>query len=143
MSISRIVWVALGAVVAVVAVAAAPLAVVVVIPAAGLTVALVVVVTAPLAVVVVAGAVVVVVSPSRLLACSLKSRRALLPTLLSLPQAASARSATTAISPITTLPGTALLVIRCSPNGELLPPSSPDTTPPPARPPAPLPAGPG
>src|SRR5438105_8894116 len=111
MSISRIVWVALGAVVAVVAVAAAPLAVVVVIPAAGLTVALVVVVTAPLAVVVVAGAVVVVVSPSRLLACSLKSRRLLLPTLLSLPQA-DARSATTASSTATAL----RVVIRGSRN---------------------------
>src|SRR5258706_11006094 len=111
MSISRIVWVALGAVVAVVAVGAlADLAVVVVTPAPGLVPGLVVVVAAPLAVVVVAAAVVVVVSPSRLLACSLKSRRLLLPTLLSLPQA-DTMSATTASST-----ATALRVIRGSRN---------------------------
>src|SRR5438270_12109037 len=96
MSISRIVWVALGAVVAVVAVGALPdLAVVVVTTAPGFVPDYVVVVAAPLAVVVVAAAVVVVVSPSRLLACSLKSRRLLFPTLLSLLQA-DARRATAA-----------------------------------------------
>jgi hypothetical protein len=99
MSISRIVCVACGAVVAVVAVAAGPpLAVVVVAPAPGLVPGLVVVVAAPLAVVVVAAAVVVVVSPRRLLACSLKSRSDLLPTLLSLLQAPDATSAVTASS---------------------------------------------
>src|SRR5712692_4510791 len=103
MSISRIVWAAFGAVVAVVAVGALPdLAVVVVTPAPGNVAGFVVVVAAPLAVVVVAAAAVVVVSPSRLLACSLKSRRLLLPTLLSLLQA-DARSATTASRRITAL----------------------------------------
>src|SRR6266513_5976066 len=96
MEISRIVWTATGAVVAVVAVGALPdRSVVVVAAAPGLVPGFAVVVTAPLAVVVVGAAVVVVVSPRRLLACSLKSRSALLPTLLSLPQAAEATNAST------------------------------------------------
>src|SRR6266550_4279937 len=112
MRISRTVGPTFGAVVAVVAVAAAPLAVVVVAAAPGFVPGFVVVVAAPLAVVVVAAAAVVVVSPRRLLACSLKSSRLLLPTLLSLPQAADARSAAT-----TSRRTMALFVIRCSRNG--------------------------
>src|ERR671938_387738 len=97
MSISRTACVALGAVVAVVAVGAAPdRAVVVEDGAPAFTVAFVVDVTAPLAVVVVGAAVVVVVSPRRFCAWSLKSSKDLLPTLLSLLQAAPANSASTA-----------------------------------------------
>src|SRR5687768_6117132 len=58
----------------------------------------VVVVAAPLAVVVVGAAVVVVVSPRRVCAWSLKSSRALSPTLLSLLQAADPKIATNASS---------------------------------------------
>src|SRR2546423_6763265 len=96
MSISRTVCVTLGAVVAVVAVGAAPDRAVVVVAAPAFTVALVVDVTTPLAVVVVAGAVVVVVSPRRFCAWSLKSSNDLLPTLLSLFQAAPVNSVSTA-----------------------------------------------
>src|SRR5205814_4599364 len=96
MSISRTVCVALGAVVAVVAVGAAPDRAVVVVAPPAFAVAFVVEVTAPLAVVVVAAAVVVVVSPRRVCAWSLKSSSDLLPTLLSLLQAADANSASTA-----------------------------------------------
>src|SRR5581483_167274 len=95
MSISRTVWAAFGAVVAVVAVDAVPARAVVVVEAA-FTVAFVVEVTTPPAVVVVAGAVVVVVSPRRFCAWSLKSSSALLPTLLSLLQAAPVNSVSTA-----------------------------------------------
>src|SRR5205085_2128496 len=97
MSISRTVCVTLGAVVAVVAVGAAPDRAVVVVAAPAFTVALVVDETTPLAVVVVAGAVVVVVvSPRRFCAWSLKSSNDLLPTLLSLLQAAPVNSVSTA-----------------------------------------------
>src|SRR5207248_3425460 len=114
MSISRTVCVAFAtAVVAVVADGAPADRAVLLVEAAapGNVLGFVVVVTAPLAVVVVVAAVVVVVSPRRLLACSLKSSSALLPTLLSLWQAADASSATTVMS------RTMALFIRCSPNG--------------------------
>src|SRR5436190_2935041 len=96
MSISRIVNA--FAVVAVVAVEAVPARAVVVVEAAApaFTVAFVVDVTAPLAVVVVAAAAVVVVSPRRFCAWSLKSSNDLLPTLLSLLQAAPVNSVSTA-----------------------------------------------
>src|SRR5689334_22742568 len=96
MSISRTACVVFGAVVAVVAVDAVPARAVVVVGDPAFTVAFVVEVTTPLAVVVVAGAVVVVVSPRRFCAWSLKSSSDLLPTLLSLLQAAPVNSASTA-----------------------------------------------
>src|SRR5256885_15633745 len=88
MSISRTVCVTLGAVVAVVAVGAAPDRAVVVVAAPAFTVALVVDVTTPLAVGVVAGAGGVVVSPRRVCARALEGRHHLLPALLFLFHAA-------------------------------------------------------
>src|SRR5688572_21412032 len=101
MWISRIDWTSTGVVVGVGAPCAVRAFTVVVVapaPAAAPLFGFVVVVTAPLAVVVVGAAVVVVVSPRRVCAWSLKSSRALSPTLLSLPQAADPKIATNASS---------------------------------------------